>query len=170
MIRLRYRDRGGVRGEARIRLYRAGGCDHQPWYPGRPLKLEEEQVVGNLITDVGLAWIADQLAATPVLAALSHQELGTDGTPPQATDTTLGAAIAASRLALTNAVTQLANEITWSTFWDLGVATNPAIAEAGDFNAAAAGTMIGRIAIGPFNKTDEHVLLIERTVTLIRGE
>jgi hypothetical protein len=165
-----YRDCLQIKGTARVRLFRFGSGRREPWYPKGLLKLEHEQFVGNLITDVGLDWIADQLATVPVLAALSHMELGTDGTPPQATNLTLGAPIAGSRLALTNPVTQASNEIVWSTFWDLMVATNPSISEAGDFNAAAAGDMIGRIAIGPFPKTDEHVLLIERTVTIIRGE
>ncbi len=166
------RERGRLWGVARVELWRATEDGESPvWYPGkRGLVLEREQRVGNLITDVGLDWIADQLADVPALAALSHMELGTDGTPPLATDLALGAAIAGSRLALTDPVTQSGNEITWATFWDLGVATNPSIEEAGDFNAPAAGDMIGRIAIGPFDKTDEHVMKITRTVTFIRGE
>lgn len=170
VMRVRSQERGRPRGEARIRLFRAGAGEMLPWYPKAPLLLEEEQHVGNLITDVGLAWIADQIAPVPALAALSHMELGTDGTPPVAGDVALGAAIAGSRLALTTPVVQVGNELTWATFWDLMVATNPAIAEAGDLNAPAAGDLISRIAIGPFDKTDEHVLLIERTITFIRSE
>ena len=169
-MRAHYRDRGSLRGEARIRLYRIGGGKVLPWYPHGPLLLEEDQTVGNLITDVGLGWIADQLAAVPALAAISHMELGTDGTPPQGTNTTLGAAIAGSRLAITNPVVRLANEITWSTFWGAGVATNPAVAEVATFNALVAGDMIDRVSIGPFDKTALHVMLIERTVTFVRSE
>lgn len=151
-------------------LWRAHRGTRQPWYPGGPLELEREQVVNNLIVDIGLDWIADQLSDVPTLAKLSHMELGTDGTPPQATDLALGAAIAGSRIPMTVLPTASGSVLTWSAFWGLMVATNPSIREAGDFNAAAAGDMIGRIAIGPFDKSDEHVLLIERTVTFIRGE
>jgi hypothetical protein len=162
--------RVSVVGKARIRLYRHAPRHSTLLVHGFPVVLVQQQEVSNLIVDTGLAWIVDQLASVPALAPLSHMELGTDGTPPLEGDTALGAPIVGSRLAFATGPTQSGSDLIYSGFWGPGVATNPSIREAGDFNAAVAGTMIGRIAIGPFPKTAEHILLIERTVTFVRGE
>lgn len=160
-----------VRGIARVRLW-GPREEREPvakpaWWPkGTPLlQVEREETVSNLITTGGLGYITDQLADTPVLAALSHMELGRDGTPPEESDIVVKNPIAGSRLALTNVPAQSGATLTYLTFWDRGVATDPVVAEAGDFNSAAGGTMIARIVFGPFDKTADHILSIERIWT-----
>ena len=162
-----FEDCAHAHGMARIRLFRSIlRADGR-----RQLELEQEEVVKNLITDVGLNWIVDQISAVPAVAAMSHMGLGTDGTPPKATNVALGAAIAGSRLAILSGPTQSSpGKLTYSTIWDLGVATSPTVAESGTFNAPAAGDMLARIAFGPFDKTAEHILSIERIWTFTRGE
>lgn len=164
-----------VHGIARVCLWGPrpviAGAPPSWWPSGVPfLELAVEEVVHNLITDGGLGWIVDRLAASPAQAPLSHMELGRVGTPPIGSNTTLLNPIVGSRKAITEvAAVQPGGKLRFLTFWDRGEATDPNVAEAGDFNAPVLGTMIGRIAFGPFDKTAEHIMTVERIWTFTRG-
>jgi len=89
--------------------------------------------------------------------------LGTGTTAPALGDTALGTEI--DRNALTSR-TDNNNVVTYIGNWAAGDATNAAIAEAGIFNAGAAGTMLARATFTPINKTAGDTLQVTWTVTI----
>lgn len=169
--------RSGVclKGRAIVKLWGPGNSARSrsslpKWWPEHvpPLILERMTVVDNLVTDDGLEWVADRLSAAPALAAMSHMELGRDGTAPTGTETALLDPIAGSRKALDSGPLAVNNTIEMVGFWDRGEGTDPAIQEAGEFNSAVGGLCLARFVFPAQNKTAEHVLSIERAWTIAR--
>jgi hypothetical protein len=119
--------------------------------------------VSNLVVTAGKNHIADQLSSAPGQGAMSHMALGTGSAAPAAGDTALGAEI--DRNALTSR-TDAGNVVTYVGNWAAGDATNAAIAEAGIFNAAAAGTMLARATFTAINKGAGDTLQVTWTVTI----
>ena len=119
--------------------------------------------VSNLVVTAGKNHIADQLSSAPGQGAMSHMALGTGSTAPAAGDTALGAEI--DRNSLTSR-TDSGNVVTYVGNWAAGDATNSAIAEAGIFNAAAAGTMLARATFTAINKAAGDTLQVTWTVTI----
>jgi len=117
----------------------------------------------NLVVTAGKNHIADQLSSAPGGGAMSHMALGTGTTAPALGDTALGTEI--DRNALTSR-TDNNNVVTYIGNWAAGDATNAAIAEAGIFNAGAAGTMLARATFTPINKTAGDTLQVTWTVTI----
>ena len=123
----------------------------------------KETRVSNLVVTAGKNHIADQLSSSPGQGAMSHMALGTSATAAAAGDTALGAEI--DRNALTSR-TDATNVVTYVANWAAGDATNSAIAEAGIFNAGAAGTMLSRATFTAINKAAGDTLQVTWTVTV----
>lgn len=144
-------DRAAVTGRLDIRLFGPDG------------ELKEHREVDNLVVTAGKNHIADQLSASPGEAAMSHMAVGTGSTAPAAGNTALGAEV--DRNALTSR-TESANVVTYVGTWAAGDATNSALAEAGIFNAASAGTMLARATYTAIDKQAGDSLTITWTVTV----
>lgn len=125
--------------------------------------LKEERRIHNLVVTAGKNHIADQLSSAPGGAAMSHMAIGTGASAPAAGDTALGTEI--DRNALTSR-TDATNVVTYVGDWAAGDGTNAAIAEAGIFNAGAAGTMLARATFTAINKGASDTLKITWTVTI----
>ena len=129
-------------------------------------KVKETRDISNLMTNVGEAHIADQLASTPGEDAMSHMAIGTGTTAPTSANTTLENEI--DRNALTSR-TQGAggddNDVIYVGDWAAGDGTD-AITEAGIFNSSAAGTMLARSTFSVINKGASDTLKITWTVTI----
>lgn len=126
-------------------------------------KIKSEQVVSNLVVDTGLDFITSRMEGTTD-AVMSHMEVGTDNTAPAAVDTTLGTAIAGSRVSLTS-TTVTDNAIEYIGDFPAGTGTG-AIVEAGVFNAASTGTMLCRTIFSVVNKGSDDTLKITWTITV----
>lgn len=124
---------------------------------------KETREVHNLVVDAGKAHIADALSSAPGQGAMSHMAVGTGTTAPAAGNTALVTEI--DRNALTSR-TDATNVVTYVGDWAAGDATNAAIAEAGIFNAASAGTMLARATFTAINKGASDTLKITWTVTV----
>jgi len=125
--------------------------------------IKSEQVVSNLVVDTGLDFISSRMAGTSE-AVMSHMEVGTDNSAPGASDTTLGTAIAGSRVGLTT-TTVTDNAIEYVGDFPAGTGTG-AIVEAGVFNAASSGTMLCRTIFSVVNKGSDDTLKITWTITV----
>lgn len=129
-------------------------------------KLKEERNIDNLMTNVGEAHIADQLASAPDESAMSHMAVGTGTTAPTSANTALEFQI--DRNALTSR-TQGAggddNDIIYVGDWAAGDGTG-AITEAGIFNSSTNGTMLARATFAAINKGASDTLKITWTVTI----
>jgi hypothetical protein len=119
--------------------------------------------VHNLVVTTGRDAIIERLDAAPTTAAPSHMEVGTGAVAPVAGNTTLGTAL--DRNALTSNIAA-GGVLTMIGNWAAGDATNPAITEAGVFNAASAGTMYSRATFTAINKGASDTLQITWTYTL----
>lgn len=126
-------------------------------------KIKEEQVVKNLVVDAGLDYIASRIEGTSD-AVMSHMEVGTDNTAPAAGDTTLGTAIAGSRVTLTS-TTVTSNAVEYIGDFPAGTGTG-AIVEAGIFNDASTGSLLCRTIFSVVNKGADDTLKITWTVTV----
>ena len=101
--------------------------------------LKEEFEGPNLVVTVGLNFLAALLGGSaPTL--MSHMAIGSSGTAPAPSDTTLGTEL--GRVALSSTAPSANNVIYQATF-PPGTGTGT-IAEAGLFNAGAGGTMLSR--------------------------
>jgi hypothetical protein len=95
---------------------------------------------------------------------MSHMEVGTNSTAAAAGDTTLGAAVAGSRTALTSFTASGAVSTAVCTF-GAGVGTG-ALTEAGIFNASSGGTMLCRTVFSVVNKGAADSMTITWTITV----
>ena len=147
-------DRVARKGKLRIELFDRDG------------KLKEEREINNLMTNVGEAHIADQLASAPDESAMSHMAIGTGTTAPTSANTALEFEL--DRNALTSR-TQGAggddNDIIYVGDWAAGDGTG-AITEAGILNSSASGSMLARATFAAINKGAADTLKITWTVTI----
>ena len=125
--------------------------------------LKEKREINNLVVTAGKNFIASRMTGT-ASAVMSHMAVGTGTIAPAAANTTLGAEIAGSRVALTTATTA-ANVVSNATTFNPGVGTG-AVTEAGIFNDASAGTMLARTTFAVVNKGAADTLTINWTVTV----
>lgn len=130
---------------------------------GEDGEVKETREVDNLVVTTGRDAIIERLDSSPATAAPTHMAVGTGATAPVAGNTTLGAEI--DRNALTSN-TASGGVLTMVGNWAAGDATNAAIAEAGVFNAAAAGTLYSRATFTAINKGASDTLQITWTYTL----
>ena len=125
--------------------------------------IKDSREIKNLVVTVGKSFIASRMKDATA-TAMTHLEVGTSTTAAAVGDTTLGSALAASRVALTS-VTVTANAIAYVGTFAAGTGTG-AITEAGIFNASAAGTMLCRTVFSVVNKGASDTLTITWTVTV----
>lgn len=122
----------------------------------------------NLVVSVGLAYIASRMKDATA-TAMTHMAVGTGTVAAAAANTTLGAEIAASRVALTSTTivtTTVDNDsIQYVATFNPGVGTG-AVTEAGIFNASSAGTMLARTVFPVINKGALDTLTITWKVTV----
>lgn len=133
-----------LRGDVRFQLYDALG------------NLKEDREDHNLVVTAGLGHVTSRLIGT-ASAVMGWMEVGTDATAAATAQTTLIAAVGASRTALTGAAgTQTTTTLTNDTVQFLctfGAGTGTgALVEAGVFNASSAGTMMCRTVFSVINK------------------
>lgn len=125
--------------------------------------IKKDVTVPNLVVTTGKNLIASRLVGT-ASAIMSHMAVGTGAVAPVAGNTTLGAEIASSRVALTSG-TATNSDVTYVATFGPTVGTG-AITEAGIFNAASAGTMLCRTTFSVVNKAAEDSLTISWKVTI----
>lgn len=128
--------------------------------------IKEERRTHNIVTDVGCAHIADQLASAPGEAVMSHIAVGTGTDAAAAGDTTLQTEL--DRNALTS-FTQGAgaddHKIIYVGDWAAGDGTG-ALTEVGILNAAVAGTLLARTVFSVINKGAADTLQITWTLAV----
>jgi len=129
-------------------------------------EVKEEREVHNLVTDVGCAHIADQLASSHDESEMSHMAIGTGTNAPAAGDTTLQTEL--DRNALTSR-TQGAgasdHQVVYVGDWAAGDGTG-AITEAGILNNSSGGTLLARTTFSVINKGASDTLEITWTLTV----
>jgi hypothetical protein len=126
-------------------------------------KVKDTREFKNLVVTTGLNFIVSRMKDATA-TAMSHMELGTGATAAAAGDTTLGAAIASSRTALTS-TTVSTNTITYVASFAAGTGTG-AVTESGIFNASSAGTMLCRTVFPVVNKQSGDSMTVTWTITV----
>jgi hypothetical protein len=127
--------------------------------------IKEQKTIPNLVVTTGKVVIASRLTGTAT-DVMSHMALGTATASPIAADTTLGAEIGGSRVALVIAGgTAVSNVVTYSAIFGPGVGTG-AITEAAIFNASSAGAMLCKTVFSVVNKDTGDTLTINWAVTI----
>lgn len=127
-------------------------------------KTKHVEVHKNLVVTTGRNHIADQMAGQSQ-AAMSHMAIGSGTTAQAATDTALQTEI--SRKAFTSKDQGAgldAHKVVYVAEWPAGDGTG-AIAEAGIFNAAAAGVMLCRTVFSVKNKGASDSLTLTWTIS-----
>jgi hypothetical protein len=125
--------------------------------------VKQEFTVPNLVVDTGLDFIASRMKDATA-TAMSHMEVGTDTTAAGASDTALGAAVAASRVTL-DSTTVTDNAVAYVATFPAGTGTD-ALTEAGIFNASSGGTMLCRTVFSVINKGASDSMTITWTITI----
>ena len=125
--------------------------------------IKEDFLVDNLVVNSGLDFIAERMKDA-VTGVMSHMEVGTSATAPDATDTTLGAAVAGSRTALAS-TTVTGDEVAYVCTFVAGDGTG-ALVEAGIFNVDTAGDMLCRTVFSVINKGALDSMTITWTITI----
>lgn len=134
-------------------------------------KVKVDKTERNLVVDSGLEWIASRMLTTGIPNEMSHMAIGTSSTGELAANTALGAE--AQRNALTDGAgndtskgTSTGSVVTYISEFGTETAGTVAVAEAGIFNAASAGTMLCRTTFGVVTKENTDTLKITWTITL----
>ncbi|MDD4242734.1 MAG: hypothetical protein PHG08_00340 [Bacilli bacterium] len=131
-------------------------------------KLKEDRIVPNLVVDVGKAFIAGRIAASPTPpTAISHMEVGTSAAGLGVGNTVLASPVVGSRTALTSATSGVpaANKIRFICTFGTGVGTG-ALVEAGLFNGSPSGTMLCRTTFDVINKGAADSITITWDLTI----
>jgi len=124
---------------------------------------KDTREIKNLVVTVGKTFIASRMVGT-ASTIMGYIELGTGTTAAAVGDTTLQAAIAGSRTAISSG-TNAANVVTYVASFPAGTGTG-AVTEAGIFNAASAGTMLCRTVFAVVNKGAADAMSITWTITV----
>ena len=125
--------------------------------------VKETREVENLVVQVGLNYIASRMKDATA-TVMTHMEVGTSSTAASLAQTTLVAAVSASRTALTS-TTVTTSSVAYACTFGAGVGTG-ALTEAGIFNAASAGTMLCRTVFSVINKGAADTLTITWTIAV----
>ena len=121
--------------------------------------------VPNLVVTMGKSYIASRIASNTA-NVMSHMEIGTNATVPDATNTALGFAVANSRTALNvSGGTVSSTQVVYTAVFGAGVGTGP-LTEAGIFNAASVGSMLCRTTFPLVNKDVSDSLTISWKLTI----
>ncbi len=118
-------------------------------------QVKDQEQIDNLVVTAGKVWAAEMLTNVPP-TAMSHLAVGSGAAAPAIGDAALGSEL--GRVAL-DSQTHSAQKVTFIATFPAGTATG-AVAEAGIFNAVAAGTMLNRVTFTVKNKdaTDSMVI------------
>ena len=125
-------------------------------------QVKEQRHEKNLIVSSGLNFICSRMKDTSD-GAMSHMALGSGTTAAAAGDTDLGSLLGAREELDSTTVTD--NTITYVSSFEAGDGTG-AVAEAGIFNAAAAGTMLCRVVFPVINKAADDTMSVTWAITL----
>jgi hypothetical protein len=125
--------------------------------------VKETREVENLVVQVGLNYIASRMKDATA-TAMTHMEVGTSSTAASLAQTTLVAAVSASRTALTS-TTVTTSSVAYACTFNAGTGTG-ALTEAGIFNASSAGTMLCRTVFSVINKGAADTLTITWTIAV----
>ena len=117
--------------------------------------------IPNLITTVGLNYIADRMEGTGE-TVMSHMAVGSVNTAAALGDTNLYSEN--GRVALSSTVVT-ADEIVYTATFPAGTATG-ALVEAGVFNAASSGSLLCRTVFSAINKGASDSVTITWTITI----
>ena len=123
--------------------------------------LKDERIEENLITTLGLGFIASRMVGASS-AVMSHMAIGSGTGAAVVGDTTLGTEL--GRVALTSG-TASAAVASYSATFPAGTGTG-AITEAGILNASSAGTLLNRRVFSAVNKGVDDSITISWTVTI----
>lgn len=128
------------------------------------ISLNDEVVreVDNLVVTAGKGLVASRIAGNGD-SAITHMEIGTDGTTAAAVGQTALQGTVLDRSAATSSVSGAV--ATFSTTYAAGTGTG-AVAEAGLFNASANGTMLCRTVFAVVNKGAADSMTISWAVTV----
>ena len=129
---------------------------------GKDGQVKEQRHEKNLIVSSGLNFICSRMKDTTD-GAMSHMALGSGTTAAAAGDTDLGSLLGAREELDSTTVTD--NTITYVSSFEAGDGTG-AVAEAGIFNAAAAGTMLCRVVFPVINKAADDTMSVTWAITL----
>ena len=117
--------------------------------------------VSNLVTTVGLNYIADRMEGTGE-TVMSHMAVGTNNTAAALGDTTLNTEIA--RVALSS-TTVTADEVAYAATFPAGTGTG-ALVEAGILNNSSGGSLLARTVFSTINKGASDSVTITWTITI----
>jgi hypothetical protein len=122
--------------------------------------------VPNLVTTAGKGFVAASILKTtsnsPV--AMTHMELGTGTTNPDAGDTTLETIVSGSRTAVATPSVSGA-VVTYVCTFAAGTGTG-ALTEAGILNASSSGTLLCRTEFAVINKGANDAMTVTWTITV----
>jgi hypothetical protein len=122
--------------------------------------------VPNLVTTAGKGFVAASMLKTdsnsPV--AMTHMELGTGTTNPDAGDTTLETIVSGSRTAVATPSVSGA-VVTYVCTFAAGTGTG-ALTEAGILNASSSGTLLCRTEFAVINKGANDAMTVTWTITV----
>lgn len=104
----------------------------------------------NLITDAGIQYIVQALAAQVTLAAFKYIAIGTGTTSPSGSDTALESEVARQEGTITIESTNISND-TLRVDASFTFEASYSISESGLFNAASGGTMLARQTFDPIS-------------------
>lgn len=124
-------------------------------------QLKAEQNIPNMVVTAGKAFIASRMAGTAA-AVMSHMAIGSSNTAESSGQTAL---VAQAAIVALTSTTPSSNQVTYAATFGAGVGTGT-IAEAGLFNAAAAGTMLARSTSVSLVKGITDTLTISWIVTV----
>lgn len=136
--------------------------------------IKEEHNIDNLVVSVGKNHITSRLlgyagSAGSTVNTMSHMAVGTTNTAAAAGNTTLGAEVASSRVALTSStlttISTSNDSIIYVGTYPAGTGTG-SLVEAGIFNAASAGIMLCRTVFSTVTKGAGDSMVITWTVTI----
>jgi hypothetical protein len=110
----------------------------------------------NLVTNAGKAATSNRILGLNSQAAYTYLAIGTGSTAVSASQTALVTELSTSGLARASATVSSEDngsgvncKMQWDKTWTKGDAGSVAVAEAGIFDAASAGTMLSRVLVGP---------------------
>lgn len=124
-------------------------------------KVVEERLIDNLVTTVGLGFIATRMDGTGS-SVMSHMAVGTGTNSPALANTTLQTENA--RVALDSSTASGVTEVYVATF-AAGTGTG-ALTEAGVLNASSSGSLLCRTTFSVINKGASDSLVITWTITI----
>jgi hypothetical protein len=124
--------------------------------------VKSDKTFSNIVTTVGKAHIADQLAGVSAQNKMSHYAIGTGTNNPAIGDTALQTEIA--RVALSSAIAT-SNEIIYTAIFPAGVGTGT-ITEYGIFNALSGGTLLARAEQPAEVKGGSDAMIVEHTIEI----